>query len=72
MVEYSKHLSEQRKRELYDMTDAEFDKMVFDDASPSEFRSPLDVFSVPELNYIFDYSESLGPQNRDWVANCIL
>lgn len=72
MEEYSKHLSEQRKRELYDMTDAEFDKMVFKDASPSELRSPLDVFSVPELNYIFDYSESLGPQNRDWVANCIL
>jgi hypothetical protein len=46
--------------------------MVFKDASPSELRSPLDVFSVPELNYIFDYSESLGPQNRDWVANCIL
>lgn len=72
MEEYNKHLSEQRKRELYDMTDAVFDKMVFKDASPSEFRSPLDVFTKPELNFILDYSESLGTSNRDWVTNCIL
>lgn len=69
---YGKHLTEDRMHELYDMTDAEFNKMVFKDASPSELRSPLDVFTKPELNFILDYSEFLGISNRDWVTSCIL
>lgn len=69
---YGNHLTKDRMYELYDMTDVEFNNMVFKDASPSELRNPLDVFTKPELNFILDYSEFLGISNRDWVTNSIL
>lgn len=68
---YGKHLTSDRMHELYDMTDADFDREVFKDASPSEHRNPLDVFTKKELGYILDYSQFLGPRNRDWIASSI-
>lgn len=69
---YGKDLTEDRMHELYDLTDSEFEKAVFKDASPSELRSPSDVFTKKELSYILDYSEHLGASNRDWIVNHIL
>ncbi len=69
---YGKDLTEERMHELFDLTDKEFEKAVFNEASPSEFRSPLDVFTKKELSYILDYSEYLGASNRDWIVNNIL
>jgi len=69
---YGKDLTEDRMHELFDLTDSEFEKAVFNDASPSELRSPSDVFTKKELNYILDYSEYLSSKNRDWIVNNIL
>ena len=69
---YGKDLTEDRMHELYDLTDSEFEKAVFNDASPSELRSPSYVFTKKELSYILDYSEHLGASNRDWIVNHIL
>ena len=69
---YGKDLTEDRMHELFDMTDSEFDKAVFNDASPSELRGPTDVFTKIELSYILDYSEHLSGFNRDWIVNHIL
>lgn len=69
---YGKDLTEDRMHELFDLTDSEFEKAVFNDASPSELRRPSDVFTKKELNYILDYSEYLSSKNRDWIVNNIL
>tara|TARA_E500000318_G_C3481069_1_gene180461 strand:- start:349 stop:636 length:288 start_codon:yes stop_codon:yes gene_type:complete len=69
---YGKDLTEDRMHELYYMTDREFEKVVFNDASPSEFRSPIQVFTKKELNFILDYSEYISGNNRDWIVNNIL
>ena len=69
---YSDHIPEKRIHELYDLTDSEFSKLVFPGKGVSEPVSLLDVFTMKELNFILDYSEFLGEQNRDWIANYVL
>ena len=69
---YGKYLTEDRMHELYNMTDNEFEKAVFNNASPPDFRSPIQVFNKKELNFILDYSEYISGSNRDWIVNNVL
>lgn len=69
---YGDQISEKRIHELYDLTDSEFSKLVFSGKGVSEPVSLLDVFTKKELNFILDYSEFIGEQNRDWIANYVL
>lgn len=56
-----------RKTELTEITEREFDKIVFDGAEVNEPRS-LDVFSITELESLLD-NPNLSQWTRDWVWN---